>query len=145
MLELNKMEQLHISAKVEASASHTWNCYTDPKHIVGWNFADPSWCCPWAENDLRVGGSYTARMEAKDGSFGFDFGGIYDRVEQGTLLAYHLGDDRKVEVRFSATEDGGCLVETDFDPESQNPIEMQQAGWQMILNNFKTYCENNAE
>ena len=135
------MNPIHISADVRVSPELAWQCYTHPEHIIGWNFADTSWCCPWAENDLKVGGAYTARMEAKDGSFGFDFTGIYDHVESGKLLAYHLPDNRKIEVRFIPTSGGFCRVETDFDPESENPREMQEAGWQMILNNFKAYCE----
>lgn len=136
------MEKIKISAELAASKAHAWECYTAPEHITKWNFADPSWHCPSASNDLRVGGIYNARMEAKDGSFGFDFEGTYDAVALGESLTYHLADNRQIDVRFIELETSKTLVEVDFDPEGQNPLEMQRGGWQMILNNYKSHCES---
>lgn len=133
---------IHIKAEINAHVSKTWDYYTSPEHIVNWNFAHESWCCPSASNDLRVGGTYNARMEARDGSFGFDFGGIYDEVEPNVKLAYTLGDGRKVIVNFNA-RDVKTLLTIDFDAENENPIELQEQGWQAILNQFKHYTETN--
>ncbi len=138
-------QKITISALVQANLEQTWNCYTLPTHITQWNFADPSWHCPRAENDLQVGGKYTARMEAKDGSFGFDFEGIYNKVVLNKELSYHLGaelgEGREVTTHFEPQGDS-TLVTTIFDPENENPVEMQKTGWQMILDNFKKYVES---
>jgi len=131
--------KVSISAQVAADAAKAWECYTDPKHIVNWNFAIPEWHCPSASNDLRIGGTYSARMEARDGSFGFDFGAVYTALELGKSFSYQLGDNRMVDVRFIPSAEG-TLVEVDFDAENQNPIEMQKGGWQAILNNFAQYA-----
>ena len=142
MPNLSESEKIEISASVNAELSKVWDYYTQPQHIVNWNFASEDWCCPWAENDLQKGGTYKARMEAKDGSFGFDFEGIYDEIVPKEKLLYHLEDGRMVETLFSK-DNGTTNVITRFDPESQNPIEMQKNGWQAILNNFKNYTETN--
>ena len=138
-------QKIKISALVQANLEQTWNCYTLPTHITQWNFADQSWHCPHAENDLQVGGKYTARMEAKDGSFGFDFEGIYNKVVLNKELSYHLGaelgEGREVTTHFEPQGDS-TLVTTIFDPENENPVEMQKTGWQMILDNFKKYVES---
>jgi uncharacterized protein YndB with AHSA1/START domain len=138
-------EKITISALINAPVNKTWDGYTAPQHITQWNFADPSWHCPHAENDVRVGGKYTARMEAKDGSFGFDFEGIYNNVELNKELSYHLGaalgEGREVTTLFE-TQGERTLVTTTFDPENENPVEMQKMGWQMILDNFKKYVES---
>ncbi|KAB7731221.1 activator of HSP90 ATPase [Rudanella paleaurantiibacter] len=134
--------KITIQASVAAPASKVWAYWTEPAHITRWNFATDDWQCPHAENDLRPGGKYVARMEAKDGSFGFDFEAIYDRVADGQELAYTMPDGRQVTTRFDA-QDNTTLITTTFDAESQNPVEMQLAGWQAILNNFKTYTETN--
>ena len=133
-------DKIMIEALVDKPRDHVWHCYVTPAHITEWNFADPSWCCPSASVDLRVGGRYVARMEARDQSFGFDFGGTYHQIEQHGLLEFHLDDGRVVEVVFD-DHGTGTKVTTRFDPETQNPVEMQRAGWQAILNNFKTYAE----
>ncbi|NND33362.1 MAG: activator of HSP90 ATPase [Saprospiraceae bacterium] len=133
-------KKIEIEAKISAPAAKVWEYYTDPKHIVHWNFASVDWCCPSAENDLRVGGTYKARMEAKDGSFGFDFEAIYSDMIPTKSFSYQLGDGRDVKVDFNAMEQG-TEVKVAFDPESQNPVEMQRDGWQAILNNFKSYVE----
>ena len=137
-----KSDRIEISALVRAEKRKVWNYYTQPEHITNWNFASDDWCCPSAENDLQKGGKYKARMEAKDGSFGFDFEAVYDEVVPKEKLEYHLEDGRVVLTTFS-TSDGQTKVTTVFDPEEQNPVEMQKNGWQAILNNFKKYVENN--
>lgn len=133
--------RITISAVINADNQTTWDCYTAPEHITQWNFADDSWHCPSASNDLRVGGSYIARMEAKDGSFGFDFQATYDEIDPLHRLAYTLGDGRTVMVYFKAVGSNKTEVVVDFAAENTNPIEMQRQGWQAILDNFKKYTE----
>lgn len=133
--------KITIQAIINKDIETVWDCYTSPEHITKWNFASDDWCCPRASNDLHIGGKYNARMEAKDGSFGFDFEAIYDEVNEQELLKFTMSDGREVIVTFSSIEEGTSVVVT-FDPESQNPIEMQRDGWQAILNNFKTYTES---
>lgn len=134
------MNKITIKAQVKGDVQQVWKAYTDPKHIINWNFADPSWHCPKAANDLRIGGEYFTRMEAKDGSFGFDFKAIYKELTPEQSFVYVLEDGREVSVSFIPQVDTTEIVIV-FDPENQNPIEMQQAGWQAILDNFKRYAE----
>ncbi len=133
------MEPITVKATVVAPRERVWECYTSPAHIMGWNFADPSWHCPRATNDLRVGGTYVARMEARDGSAGFDFEATYTEVVLPLKLVYTFGD-RRAAITFEEVA-GGTEVVIVFDPEMENSIEMQRQGWQSILNNFKTYVE----
>lgn len=135
------MTKITVQASIAANSKKVWDCYTNPEHIINWNFASDDWQCPKAENDLRVGGKYSARMEAKDGSWGFDFEAIYDEINLGENFTYTMPDGRKVTVTI---EDQGnsCELITTFDAETENPVEMQQAGWQAILNNFKKYVES---
>lgn len=133
--------KIEIQATINADSTKVWDYYTNPKHIIGWNFADPSWCCPSAENDLQVGGTYKARMEAKDGSFGFDFEAVYTYLQEGKEFTYSF-DGRNCTVTFNKIGDQTEVL-VSFDPEKENPIEMQKGGWQSILNNFKNYTENN--
>ncbi|WP_407495041.1 SRPBCC family protein [Pseudooceanicola sp. MF1-13] len=133
--------QITISADVAADPDTVWTAYTSPDHITQWNFASDDWCCPTASNDLRVGGAYSARMEAKDGSFGFDFTAIYDAVDPAKSFTYTMEDGRKVTTTFDPQNDT-TRVTTTFDAETQNPVEMQREGWQAILNNFKTHAES---
>lgn len=134
-------EKISIRSTVSASRKKVWNYYTQPEHITKWNFADPSWHCPSATNDLKVGGRYVARMEAKDGSFGFDFDAVYTEINIGENFTYEFGG-RFATVEF--IESGGQTeVIITFDPESENSIELQRAGWQSILDNFKNYTESN--
>lgn len=135
-------EKITVQAIILADRNKVWEYYTNPKHITQWNFADPSWQCPTAENDLRIGGKYAARMEAKDGSFGFDFEAIYSEFVLGEKFTYYMCDDRKASVIFNASADNTEVVIT-FDAETENPVERQKDGWQAILNNFKNYTENN--
>lgn len=132
--------RITVSATINAPLEKVWECYTAPDHITKWNFASADWQCPWAKNDLKVGGKYAARMEAKDGSFGFEFEGIYDVVKVNEELSYTMADGRKATNLFKANG-AQTLVETTFDAESENSVEMQKGGWQAILDNFKKYAE----
>lgn len=138
----NTFPQLTVTASVHAPVEKVWQYYTESAHVIQWNNASPDWHTPRAENDLRTGGRFLYRMEARDGSFGFDFTGTYDAVEEWALIQYTMDDNRKVSVTFRQTEDG-TEVTTVFDAESMNPLDMQQAGWQAILDNFKRYTEQN--
>jgi uncharacterized protein YndB with AHSA1/START domain len=129
-----------IETVISAPIEKVWKYWTEPEHITKWNAASEDWHTTRAENDLRVGGSFVSRMEAKDGSFGFDFGGTYEEVKLYSLIAYSIGDGRKVSISFETLENGTKVVET-FEVEDQNSIEMQQKGWQAILDNFKKYVE----
>ena len=134
-------EKIIVKATVAAKKPQVWDYYTSPEHITQWNFADPSWHCPTASNDLTVGGRYVARMEAKDGSFGFDFEAVYTEINQGESFTYEFGG-RFATVQFQE-RDGATEVTVAFDPETEHPIDMQKDGWQSILNNFKSYTEAN--
>ncbi|MDR6784877.1 uncharacterized protein YndB with AHSA1/START domain [Pedobacter africanus] len=139
-METANKTKITVAATVNAPVEKVWEFWNAPAHIVKWCSASDDWHTPKAENDLRVGGAFSSRMEAKDGSFGFDFGGIYDEVETHKLIAYTLGDGRKVEITFSGNGDTTEVTET-FEAEETNSIEMQQGGWQAIMNNFKRYAE----
>jgi uncharacterized protein YndB with AHSA1/START domain len=131
-----------IQATVNAPIEKVWMYWNEPNHITKWAFASPDWHAPKAENDLRVDGKFSTTMAAKDGSFSFDFGGIYTRVEKHKTIEYTIADGRKVKINFTAEENQTKVVET-FDAENENPEDMQRDGWQAILNNFKSYTENN--
>lgn len=133
--------KITIKVTVSADRKTVWDCYTLPEHITKWNFADPSWHCPSASNDLKIGGRYVARMEAKDGSFGFDFDAVYTEINHGESFTYEFGG-RFASVNFKE-QNGATEVIVSFDPETENPIEMQKEGWQAILDNFKNYVETN--
>jgi uncharacterized protein YndB with AHSA1/START domain len=141
-METANKTMITIESTVKSPVEKVWNYWTSPDHITKWNTASDDWHSPFAQNDLRVGGSFLARMEAKDGSFGFDFGGVYDEVETHKRIAYTMGDGRKVEVDFVAEGNHTKVVET-FEAETENSVEMQKSGWQMILDNFKKYTEQN--
>lgn len=131
---------IEIQTFIFAPIQAVWQKWTQPEHVVNWNFAHESWCCPKAEVDFRVGGSSNYRMEAKDGSFGFDLIANFLAIEEPTFIASELEDGRKVEVKFMISENFVTVLQR-FEPEDQNPRELQQQGWQAILNQFKTYCE----
>lgn len=131
-----------VQATVNAPVAKVWEYWTKPEHITEWSFADDSWHAPYAENDLRVDGTFKTTLAAKDGSFSFDFGGIYSAVKENELITYTMGDGRKVEVVFTSNGNETSIVET-FDPESENSLEMQRSGWQAFLDNFKKYTEAN--
>ncbi len=131
-----------VEIEVNVPREKAWQYWTLPEHVIRWNFASDDWCAPRAENDVRVGGVFSCRMEAKDGSVGFDFSGTYTSVKEYERLEYALmGEDaRKVCVEFIAHE-GGCKIVETFEAEEENSLELQKAGWQSILNNFKKYVE----
>ena len=132
--------KITVSASINAPVEKVWDCFTNPSHIVNWNFASDDWHCPRDENDVRIGGKYNARMEAKDGSFGFDFVTIYTEVEEYKKISYTMEDGREASTVFESIGNK-TNVTTIFDAENENPVEAQQQGWQMILNNFKKYTE----
>lgn len=129
-----------VSAQVNAPVEKVWACWTSPEHIMQWNNASDDWHTPAATNDLQVGGKFCSTMAARDGSMSFDFEGVYDAVEPHQKIAYTLADGRRVEVLFSKNEDGTQVTES-FETENIHSHEMQQAGWQAILDNFKRHTE----
>ncbi|MNJ90887.1 hypothetical protein D3C87_85270 [compost metagenome] len=135
-------KKVTVQSSVNAPIEKVWDYWNAPEHITKWNAASPDWHTPKSENDLRAGGRFTSRMEAKDGSFGFDFGGTYDEVVEHQSIRYTMDDGRQTDITFTSDGNGTKVVET-FDAETQNPVEMQQAGWQAILDNFKKYTEEN--
>lgn len=139
-MKSDKFEKITIEATIDAPVEDTWRFWTEPKHIIKWNSASDDWHTTFAENDLRVGGKFLSRMEAKDGSFGFDFGGIYTDVQTNEIIAYSLEDGRTVHITFLTEGDKTKVIEV-FDAEETNPVELQKQGWQSILDNFKGYAE----
>lgn len=129
-----------VNTTVNASVEKVWACWTTPEHIMQWNNASEDWHTPAATNDLRVGGKFCSTMAARDGSMSFDFEGVYDAVDIHQKIAYTMSDGRRAEVLFAANGDATHITES-FEAESMNPHEMQQAGWQAILDNFKKYTE----
>lgn len=133
--------KIKVTATINSDTKKVWDYYTQPEHIIKWNFADPSWHCPTATNDMNVGGRYVARMEAKDGSFGFEFDAVYTEINKGDSFTYDLSG-RLATVDFKETN-GQTEVTVTFDSETENSIELQRNGWQAILDNFKKYTEAN--
>lgn len=139
MKDENKQTIL-VKRIINVPVEKVWQYWTEPEHIKKWNSASEDWHTTFAENDLRVGGKFLSRMEAKDGSVGFDFWGIYDEVKLYEVIESTLGDNRKVKITFVGKEEYTEVTES-FEAEDINSIEMQQAGWQAILDNFKKYTE----
>ncbi len=139
-MEANKT-QISVSAEINCPVSKVWQAWNSPEHITQWNAATPDWHCPKADVDLRVDGRFSSIMAARDGSFEFDFNGVYTEVTEHASIRYEMPDGRKVHVKFEDLGGKTLLTET-FDPESMNPHEMQQAGWQSILDNFKKHVES---
>ena len=135
------MAYITIETTINAPIAQVWEKWTSPEHVQKWNFASPDWHCPKATSDQKVGGEFHYEMAAKDGSFSFDFWGTFQQIEEGKFISSVLGDGRKMQVTFETTE-AGTKVTEQFEPENQNPEEMQKAGWQMILDNFKSYVES---
>jgi uncharacterized protein YndB with AHSA1/START domain len=131
-----------VQNTINASIDKVWEFWTQPEHIKNWSFASAEWHTPYAENDLKEGGKFKSTMAAKDGSMSFDFGGEYTLVEKHKAIEYVLEDGRKVEITFTETPEGVEIIQS-FDPETQNSDEMQQGGWNAILDNFKSYVEQN--
>ncbi|HEY0742407.1 MAG TPA: SRPBCC family protein [Chryseosolibacter sp.] len=134
-------QSITVQALVNAPVQKVWNSWNAPEHITKWCYASDDWHAPKAENDIRTGGKFSTTMAAKDGSVSFDFGGVYSNVKPNALIEYAMEDGRKVKIVFEAQGDKTRVTET-FDAEGQHPIEMQRAGWQAILDNFKKYTEN---
>lgn len=133
-------EKITIAATIQAPVNEVFEKWTLPEHIINWNFASDDWHCPKATNEVEVGGKLCATMAAKNGEMSFDFIAVYSKVIPNKLLVYTMEDGREVEVQFQENGATTEVVEI-FDAEDQNPLEMQQAGWQAILNNFKAYIE----
>ena len=138
---MDAKKTIRVQAVISAPVEKVWKLYTEPEHVIKWNNPSNDWHTPRAENDLKVGGKFHYRMEAKDGSSGFDFDGIYEQIRTNELIMYSLTDGRKVEVTFTKNNDTRTKIATTFEAESTNPIEMQRNGWQAILDNFKKYVE----
>lgn len=138
---MTEQKRITVEATINAPVEKVWKAWNTPGDIVKWNTPDPSWHCPSSENDLRVNGKFNNRMEARDGSFGFDFEGIYNKVDVNREITYTMPDGRKVDTLF-AEEGGKTTLITTFDPETQNAPELQKQGWQAILDNFVKYVES---
>jgi uncharacterized protein YndB with AHSA1/START domain len=135
--------KITIEATANAPVATVWKRWNTPADIIKWNTPDPSWHSTSSENDLQAGGKFKTRMEAKDGSFGFDFAGTYDKVVPHQEIAYTLGDGRQATILFTE-QNGKTHIATTFDPETQNDPEFQKQGWQSILDNFVKYVESNS-
>jgi uncharacterized protein YndB with AHSA1/START domain len=140
-METANKTSLTVETTVNAPIQKVWDYWTKPEYITKWNAASDDWHTPWAENELKVGGKFKARMEARDGSFGFDFEGTYNDVQDQKYLEYTIADGRKVQVSFSSQAEATKVVET-FEAEDTHSIEMQKEGWQAIMNNFMKYAES---
>jgi uncharacterized protein YndB with AHSA1/START domain len=136
------MEKITIKTTIQASLQKVWVFWTGVEHIAGWAFASADWGAEGISNNIEKDGTFSSRMFAKDGSFEFLFSGKYNEVVENTSLDYTLDDGRKVVVNFAETPDGVEITQS-FEPESENPIEMQRDGWQAFLDNFKKYVESN--
>lgn len=141
-MEGTSKTKITVTTTINEQVQNVWDKYTKANHIIHWNFASDDWHCPKAENDLRVGGKMNARMEAKDESFGFDFKAIYNEVIEYEKITYTMEDGRQATTTFE-NNNGNTIITIVFDAENENPVEMQQQGWQAILNNFKKYAERN--
>jgi uncharacterized protein YndB with AHSA1/START domain len=131
-----------VEATIKAPIEKVWKYWSEPAHITKWCTASDDWHVPYADNDLKTDGKFKTTMAAKDGSFSFDFGGVYTKVEHHKVIEYTIEDGRKVSILFSANGNETKVTET-FEAENENPIEMQKGGWQAILDTFKKYTEAN--
>ena len=129
-----------VKTTIEAPLEKVWKLWTDPRHIIRWNHASDDWHTTKAKNDLRVGGRFQSRMEAKDGSRGFDFTGEYKRISENKEIVYVIADGRMVDIRFGSIGNKTTIIES-FEAEGIHSAEMQRSGWQSILDNFKRYTE----
>lgn len=134
--------RITVQATINADIQKVWECWTQPEHITQWNFASDEWHCPSAFNDLEPGGKFIWRMEARDGSMGFDYKGVYVEIFDQESITKRLDDGRQVSLKFINKNEVTEVIES-FEPESENEIELQRLGWQAILNNFKKYVESN--
>lgn len=141
-METASKTEITVETTVNAPAAKVWRYWNEPEHITNWAFASDDWHAPYAENDARVGSTFKTTMAAKDGSMQFDFEGVYTSVQEPHLIAYTIADGRKVTINFASNNDSTQITET-FEAEHTFPVEMQQSGWQAILENFKKYAEAN--
>jgi uncharacterized protein YndB with AHSA1/START domain len=141
-MSTTNVTRITVESTINAPVEKVWKYWSAPEHITKWCSPSEDWHAPRAENDLTKGGKFLTRMEAKDGSFGFDFAGVYDEVKTNELIEYTMSDGRNVVIKFAGNASETRVTET-FDPETQNSLEMQKAGWQAILDNFKKYTEEN--
>ncbi len=135
------MDRITVKTSILADIEKVWDSWTKPEHIMHWNFATDEWYCPKAENNLKPNEKFSWRMEAKDGSMGFDFEGTYDKIVEKELISYKMSDGRKVDIEFTQSGNEIQVSET-FDAEGTNSDEQQRSGWQAILGNFKKYVES---
>jgi uncharacterized protein YndB with AHSA1/START domain len=138
---MDEKKTITVQAVINTPVEQVWKLYTEPEHVMKWNNASNDWHTPRAESNLKVGGKFLYRMEAKDGSSGFDFDGTFEQVIANELIVYSISDGRKVEVTLTKDDNARTKMATTFEAENSNPIEMQRDGWQAILNNFKIYVE----
>lgn len=134
-------KEITVQVEISLNIKKVWEVLTEPIHIINWNFASDDWFCPKAENNLKIGEKFNYRMEAKDGSFGFDFWGTYTEIEDFKKLFSILGDGRKLEIFLEEKNEVTTIIEK-FEAEDENSIELQKNGWQSILNNLKKYAES---
>lgn len=135
------IKKIEVEVLVNKDPKEVWKHWTETDHIKNWNHATEEWHTPSAENDLKVGGAFSYRMEAKDGSMGFDYSGNYDHIDEKKKLSFTLDDGRKVDISFIEEGSKTRIVEV-FEAEPESPLELQKNGWQSILNNFKNYAES---
>jgi len=140
-MSITKRPIIEIETTVQRPIQYVWTVWTTPKHITQWNAASDEWHCPTAENEVREGGTFSWRMEAKDGSMGFDFCGNYQEVHPPHKLVSKLEDNREIVVEFIEKE-GSTHVFERFEADSPESLDMERAGWQAILDRFKRYAEN---
>jgi uncharacterized protein YndB with AHSA1/START domain len=138
----NENTIITIQASVNAAPDKVWKHWTSPESIINWNNATDDWHTTRATNDLRQNGKFNYRMEAKDGSFGFDFGGIYDNIIEQKQIDYTLGDGRKVQITFSSSDGKKTDIIESFEAEGTHSLDQQRNGWQSILDNFKKFTES---
>ncbi|NNJ56620.1 MAG: hypothetical protein HKP14_10820 [Bacteroidia bacterium] len=136
-----KAPKITVSIDIQGEINQIWHCWITPEHIINWYYASDDWHCPRATNNFEEGGTFSTRMAAKDGSFGFDFEGIYSKIEEHKSISYILEDDREVTIHFDY-KDGTTTITQTFDAEDENPLEMQENGWEAILLNYKIYTED---
>jgi uncharacterized protein YndB with AHSA1/START domain len=129
-----------VTADIEAPLPQVWEQWTNPDHVIHWNFASADWHCPAAESDFRPGGSFHYTMAARDGSFSFVLSGTFEAIDDAAYISLRLEDGRRVTTRFEAA-DGRTRVTESFEPETMNPEALQRQGWQAILDNFRAYAE----
>ena len=134
------MQLITVQSNIQAPIQKVWEYFTNPQHVINWNFAMPEWHCPSATNQLEVGGEFHYTMSARDNSMSFDFWGTYQKIEKEKNIEILLGDGRSMLVTFEMTDISTIITEK-FEPEKENPVELQEAGWQIILDNFKRYIE----